>query len=1096
MKKLILFVIIIVNFTFGNDDYFHNRILFCIKQDAQAFNIEYNGKRVVTNNAKINRLLEKHQVVKLEKWLTSAKDSDRDGEVKLANIYRAEFISEKKMSELQNVLKDFRMIEDVHSAELEAIHRICLPTQPYVPSDPSYSNQWYLEKIMADYAWGLWETEAPGDSTVLIGIVDTGVDYLHPDLEHTLYINPGEDIDGDGLITAVDSNGVDDDFNGKIDDFRGWDFVGSTKSSGPHPDNDVRPPEAGPGQDLSHGTHVAGIAAAMTDNGIGVAGVSFQSKIIVTKQAYDDDSGLWNAYDGIMYCAQMGAKVINCSWGSTGFSSYENGVINTVSGDPYNAIVVCSAGNDGTDNDIYHHYPSDYANSIAVASVTSSDQKASFSNYGSVIDISAPGTNIYSTIHWNAGGYASWPGTSMSTPIVAGSFALLKAWFPAQDRAWLIDNMLFNTDYIDDINPSYAGQLGSGRVNIYNAIARHIYPLLSVKQYNYDILDDNGDGELTPGEKANLKLTIENDIYWISADNVTATLRSTSPYITFSDSTAVFGAIYSGDAKTNSSDSLIFHVSEDAVLEPIPVTVTLKANQTSEYPYEEDKIIEIQVSINQAGFPVLNSAVSLPVAAANLLGNSDKEIIVVGGNDSLFVFNADGSCVDGFPVYLGYTMMPPVIADVDNDGGKEIVIINRSGLIRVIENDGSISLEKNVSETVYGNASVANMDSDPQLEIIFGTMQKNIHVVKIDGSEPDGFPMGFSQLINKGVALADLTDDDIPEMIFTTYDDSLHILKSSGEELLNWPVYLNAKAAHTPVVVNTAADSFNIIIATTGNTLLNINSNGTIEAEYQTIAAISSAPSLCDIDNDNSVEIFFGTADAQLHGVSLAGDSLVNFPLQLNGALRTSPVFADFNNNGDTEIVISSESGKLYIITEDGGDYSGFPATIEGSLNGSSSIEDIDNDGDLEVIVGGSGGLNALDVPGQKGDQNLWRTFLGTNRRTGYYQDAITTSVDERKQLNPLEFELSQNYPNPFNPVTNITFYAPSKAAANNVRLDVYNILGQKVITLFNGKAKAGKNTLKWDSVNGAGKAVGSGIYIYQLKSGDIKITKRMLFIK
>jgi hypothetical protein len=1096
MNKLVLILILSANVVFAADEYFQNRILFCLKKDVPALKIDYSKKELVTGNSNITRLLNKHGVIRIEKWLTSADESDIVGDINLAKIYRAEFASDKEWSELENIVEDFRIISDVHSADLEAVIKLAAPVEPYNPNDTYYNNQWYLEKIMADYAWGLWNPDTPGDSTILIGIVDSGVDYLHPDLAQAMYINPGEDVNGDGLITAIDSNDVDDDGNECVDDFMGWDFVGATESSGKNPDNNVRPPYAGTYQELSHGTHVTGIAAATTDNDLGIAGISFQSKIIATKHAYDDDLQevhIYGGYDGVLYCAKMGAKIINCSWGG-GYDFYGKIVVDDVTNN-YHAIIVCAAGNDNLDNDTSPHYPSNYENTIAVAALSSSDKKASFSNYGkNSIDISAPGTSIYSTIHYGQGNYDSWPGTSMSSPIVAGSFALLKSWFPDSSREWLIDKLLSAADPIDDLNPSYSGELGSGRVNIYNAIASEIYPSLSIKQYNCNIIDNNGDGQLNPGESAGIELTIENKENWINAENVTAVLSSNSPNISFDDSTAEFGNIVSGDTAVNLPDDIVFQISEEAAIEPINITVTLKANDASSYPYNDEQVIEIVLSINQAGFPVLSSSVSIPVAIDNLLGDANKEIIAVSENN-LYVFNYDGSIADGFPVDLdGYTIMAPIIADMDNDGQKEIVIANRGGLLKIIKKDGSILSNININETIYGDAAVANMDLDPELEIVFGTMSKNIHIVKSDSTELEGFPLAVSSNINEGVALADITGDNIPEMIFGTSDKKLHVMTASGDSLENFPIDLGVKIKQPPIIAQNG-EKHVIIITTTDNRVMCINMDGMIEAEYGAGSTINSAPSLCDINKDNSTEIFFGTYDGKIHAINLTGDTLENFPVELEGSINTSPVFADFNNDENIEIVISTVSGKLYIITKDGGNYPNFPASFEGNLDGSPSISDIDNDGDLEIVVGGNSGLYVLDISGEKGAQKLWQTYLGSNRRTGYYQDVLT-NINVNEQFLPSEFKLLQNCPNPFNPVTNIMFDVPAKASGKNIKLEVFNILGQKVITLFNGKAKVGRNTVQWNGLNESGKLVSSGIYIYCLRCGKILVSKRMLLIK
>jgi hypothetical protein len=1106
MRKLLLLLFILSNFVLGRDDYYKNRILFCMNKDISALGIEYKNKTAVTNRAQLNELLNKYQVVKLGRWLTAAKEYEIDGDVKLVNIYRAEFTSDKSWDELQNILNDFRMIADIHSAHLEGIHRIVQQTDPYTPNDPRFNEQWWLTKIMADYAWGLWGAETPGDTTVLIGIVDTGVDYEHPELENVLFWNLGEDANGDGKITSADENGVDDDGNGFVDDFRGWDFVGSTESLGAHPDNDVRPPDAGPNQELSHGTHVGGITAATVDNGIGVASVSYRSKIIVTKHAYDDDltePGVYYGYDGIEYCAQMGAHIINCSWGGSGYNPYAQNVINNVV-NTYGCIIVCAAGNDGTDNDLYHHYPSDYDNTIGVAALTIGDTKAEYSNYGSCLDISAPGgsgytsaTGILSTIHYNAGEYASWPGTSMSSPVVAGSFALVKAFFPEKDRDWLIDAVLFSADTIDYINPGYEGELGTGRVNVYHAIAWQIYPYLTIQSYDYSVIDDNGDGQLNPGESAYLNLTIENNENWIDADNVSVTLSSTSSDVSFPDPNAEFGNIPAGSSASNSSDDLIFEVSTNSKLDTIPIIVTIRANQTSSYPYEVEETIEVLPSMNQAGFPITITAISAPVGCDSILSDSDKEIIFIGENDSLYVYDADGSIASGFPVYIGYTSCAPIVADVDNDNQKEIVIINRNALLRIFEINGSILLEKDFDEDFRGDAAVANMDSDANLEIVFGTRDRKLHIVKIDGTELSEFPLESSSRIIEGVALADLTGNGFPEIVFGNYDDELLVVTALGDTLTNWPIALSDRITASPIIAS-LDNNYHIFVATRDDTVLRINVNGTIEAKYSADDDINSYPAVCDINDDDLLEIFFGTDDGKLHAIDFSGNSIEPFPLQLDGSISTSPVFADFGNDNDIEIIIGTEAGKLYILNKEGSNYSNFPAMFEGHLDGSPCVADVDNDGDFEVIIGGDNGLNVLDINADKGYQDLWQTYLANNRRTGYYKFQPTGSGIDNRLLKPIEYNLLQNYPNPFNPETMIEY---SLASNSTVELLIYNLLGQKVRTLVSGVQPIGVYKMNWDGKNDNGKNVVSGIYIYQIKmkGKDNKLrtmTKKMLLIK
>lgn len=259
-----------------------------------------------------------------------------------------------------------------------------------IPNDPGFSKQWGLAKINAPEAW----QKQKGDSNIVIAIVDTGVDYNHEDLKAEIFR----------------------DKNGKV---IGWNFV---KNS----DN----PMDGNG----HGTHCAGIAAASTDNKKGGAGVAWNSKIMPVKVLNDRGSGYTeNLADGILYAADKGAHVISNSWGGP----FPTKTIHEAIKYAYSkgAIIVAAAGNNGTDRSFY---PAAYPEVISVAATDKNDKKASFSNYGKTVNVSAPGVNIYSTVPKN--GYdGSYSGTSMACPYASGVIALMLSENPKLDTKSIRD---------------------------------------------------------------------------------------------------------------------------------------------------------------------------------------------------------------------------------------------------------------------------------------------------------------------------------------------------------------------------------------------------------------------------------------------------------------------------------------------------------------------------------------------------------------------------------------------------------------------------------------------------------------------------------
>ncbi len=244
------------------------------------------------------------------------------------------------------------------------------------PDDTFFSDLWGLNNagdtdIDAPEAWDITQ----GNSNVVVAVLDSGVDYNHPDLFNNMWTNSGE----------IAGNGLDDDGNGKIDDVRGWDFVDD--------DND-------PIDSDDHGTHVAGTIAAVGNNGTGITGVSWSAQIMPLRFLDAFGSGsVADAIEAIDYAIDKGANIINASYGSYTFSTAERDAI--VRARDAGILFVAAAGNDSWNNDsLTKHYPSSYDldNIIAVAATDQNDNLASFSNFGATsVDVAAPGTNIFSS---------------------------------------------------------------------------------------------------------------------------------------------------------------------------------------------------------------------------------------------------------------------------------------------------------------------------------------------------------------------------------------------------------------------------------------------------------------------------------------------------------------------------------------------------------------------------------------------------------------------------------------------------------------------------------------------------------------------------
>lgn len=372
-------------------------------------------------------------------------------------------------------------LPDVEYCERRPIRRTS-----FMPDDPlvGTTGQDYFQYQSFDTAWD----KTQGSEEVVVAIVDSGVDYTHPDLADKLWINEGE----------IPDNGLDDDGNGYVDDVMGWDFW----QSGPA--NHLAVADNDPMDDYSgHGTHVAGIAAADTNNGVGIAGTGFNCRYMAVKAGGTEDFPDEIAFgmEGILYAAMQGADIINCSWAGDASSKAEEEIISLATS--LGALIICSAGNDGLEE---RAYPAAYTDAMSVGSLDMADDRlSSFSNFGTWVDVLATGNGIRSTVRGDT--YQIQSGTSMSAPVVSGLAGLLKAlhsdWPPQRIRGQ-IRGAAVNVDGVNAARLAY--KLGSGRLNAEAAVG---IPLPCLSAGDVTLKDDDG-VTLFPGDDGFLEAVLTN----------------------------------------------------------------------------------------------------------------------------------------------------------------------------------------------------------------------------------------------------------------------------------------------------------------------------------------------------------------------------------------------------------------------------------------------------------------------------------------------------------------------------------------------------------------------------------------------------------
>lgn len=401
----------------------------------------------------------------------------------------------------------------------------------YTPNDPNLPNQFYLGTVRAIEAWDVNK----GSSSITIAIVDSGGDLVHEDLAANIRI----------LADAV-GDGIDNDGNGWIDDDRGWDFVGDNINNLNDPnfigDND---PQLVTGGNVGHGVSVAGCASAVPDNTKGIAGVGFNTKLLFTKHTPDNQptsTSVYLGYDGILYAALSGADIINCSWGGTFRSEIIQDMINFITED-LGVLLVAAAGNTGIEAPFY---PAAYDNVLSVTAVTNTNTKAIFSNFGSFVDVSAPGVGIFTTAYGNA--YTSIQGTSFSSPITAGAAALVKAQFPTYTPQQIAEQIRVtsNATELYSNNPLLEGKLGFGLLDVHSALTKSSP---SVRATLPKLLNAGG-SPAQQGEVGFLTMTFRN-ILASTSGALEISITENSNFISILESTIRPGAIPSGGSVTN-----------------------------------------------------------------------------------------------------------------------------------------------------------------------------------------------------------------------------------------------------------------------------------------------------------------------------------------------------------------------------------------------------------------------------------------------------------------------------------------------------------------------------------------------------------------
>ena len=1111
--SIILFLII-NNTSFATPKYHDDRIMVYINNKIIDFRISDDLK--TTNVPDINNLIQSFNARSIKQWLPNARPTDKNHDVYLDRFHVIYFGSSK--NNIDAIAEKFKLIDAITISE-----KVAIVEPAYVPNDSLWDQLYGLSQIKADLAFDLWDIdggEIPGqmeNGEIVVAIPDIGLKWSHPDLIDNIWQNLGEDLDGDGVVLELidgiwifdpdDENGVDDDEDGYIDNFIGYDVAMD--------DNDPWP------LNLTHvhGTKVAGNVSAVTNNGIGLSSVGYSVKLmgLNANSNINEPWYLTHTNEAVLAAAQMGADIINCSWVS-GYSNANNNFFQIIHSE-YGSIVLGAAGN-GVNNggvsdttDFNPRYPAGYENVLSVTALGAGDSFNCWSNVHETVDISAPGEFIICAYTYRDTLYALGTGTSYATPLTAGAIALVKSLIPNADNETVISKILNTAGHYPDMIRTCGGQsieglVGSGQLNIHRAVLATRYPELLVK----DVQFQTDDGFINPGETITINVTIQNSSGFEPAEDWVAILSTDEPGFDVIDNQIQGNGVPLLESE-EFTGQFIFTSNEDALLGDIPFNIQFSAT-SGDYSYESDAEILVPVSLGLIGFPIENVSIHFPPTITDLDGNNYSEIYF--DTDSLMHGKwLGGSDFNNFPFNSGSNISTGnAVGDLDGDGNKEIVFGTSAGVIYVISDLGVVHMIYEQEGSILDVPVLSDLDQDGDVEIIFTSNHDSggvLYAIHDTGDDVSGFPINVSSsTINSCPSIADIESDGLLDIIISTrswndqhgWSVNIHAIDGYGALKEGFPFSVEGENSSPVTLIDLDNDNnIELVHAVTLDVMHSQSrilvwgheGEGMLVNSFETEGVVHGGISVSDMDGNGSMELVFTGDNEHIHAWDPILDTEpTGWPLNLGSSGISEPIIVDVDNDGDLEIMCVSKSNEIHFFHHDGTNYNNFPYISQDSIYSTPAIGDLDNDGDHEVIVGTLSDLRVIDITEEFGDRYTWSSYRGNMYRDGYF-DATLVSIKNHGNNTPDEYFLYDNYPNPFNPITKLSFVLPKNS---RVSLTIFDTRGIVVKTLLDSEQVSGKSSVNWDGRNEIGLPVSTGLYFYRIEAEGFTETKKMILLK
>jgi subtilisin family serine protease len=865
------------------------------------------------------------------------------------------------------VLKTERAVQAV-CAELNADPAVEIAQPNYIyhlcrtPNDPEFPDQYAHQLIQMEDAWGI----STGSRDIVVAVLDTGVDVNHPDLKANMWVNADE----------IPGNKLDDDGNGYVDDIHGWNFGMDT--------NDVTPEPGLYSSIAKHGTLVAGVIAAVGNNGKGVSGVNWQCSIMALRVSLDFTTE--EAAEGLDYAAANGARVLNMSFGGDVFGPEGDLVVKTAIYNAYEqgVLLVASAGNSDTS---LRHYPAAYPNVMAVASTNGEDAKTGHSTFGAWVDIAAPGTDIVTT---DLGGeYLATAGTSFSAPYVAAVGALVLAHRPnltnVEVRA-ILENTC-DPVYYGDMDPDL-GYIGVGRVNAFAALegADGQYPLGEIVSPRTS--------QVFPADGNAVELCV-----FVHGDSFQVDYR---PY-----GAADWTDLAAGASPTDPNGLVPLSLPD-----PGAGTWELRLRVTrGDLLHTDRKIFNITAASDQAHWPKPQDAQDEDYYYIYYMGsplcmdvNGDGRNEIIQGTIDLSsylgggmvnIWGADGNSLPNWPAPAGYYGWPSSVAvgDIDGDGDYEVVAGSEmDGEVYAFHVESGRPVDGNWPAAVggwYGYIAagpvLADLDGDGDSEILVALDLKSADTDGLIALQGDGSYLWARRYSAEGpISVADLDRDGDVEIALCGLGPGLSrvytfILDSNGQQVARW----RGGSPKGTAFADLDGDGKTEMVFCTETEVMAVRADGSTVWKTKTDDALDTAGGLCvgDIDGNGLSEVYVVTyveGDGFLFTRVYAFDhkgkllTAAGYPKMIMGdPTRCIPLIADIDGDGAKELMVGSAGEPLMAWEADGSITPGFPmVNLSVDYEATPVLNDLDLDGDLEIMVAGDDyRFHVVDLPAPYADE-------------------------------------------------------------------------------------------------------------------------------